>query len=149
MIYFDTCYIVKCYVAEVGCEKVRRLTESGESVGSCEFGRAEFFAAVHRHYREGHITGAAMAAVFRRLRADERAGHWTWFPVTSQSIEACAGVYEALPPSVFLRTADALHLSCAKTNGFKILYTHDARMAKAAPFFALKALDVISGENRP
>lgn len=143
MIYFDTSYIVKCYVAEAGYEKVRRLTESGESVGSCELGRAEFFAAIHRHYREDHMAQADMAAVFHRLRADEGAGHWTWFPITSQSIEACAAMYETLPPSVFLRTADAIHLSCAKTNGFKILYTHDAQMAKAAPFFALRALDVI------
>ena len=145
MIYFDSAYIVKCYLSERGSDAVRRLAESGEATASCELARAEFSAAVHRHRRERKITDREAAAVFRRFREDCLEGYWTWFPLTSRLVEECCSVFEALPPDVFLRTADALHLACAKAQGFKTLYTNDEHLQSAASHFGVTAVDVTSG----
>ncbi len=144
LIYFDTCYIVKCYFSEQGSEAVRQLTGAGESVGSCELARIEFFSAVHRHFREGKISGKTLSSVFHRFREDEHAGYWTWFPIHSKLMEECCAIFETLPPSVYLRSADALHLCCAKAKGFKTLYTNDENISGAAPHFGLKVVDVTS-----
>jgi len=99
---------------------------------------------VHRHFREGNISGKALSSVLHRFREDEQAGYWTWFPITSGLIEECCALFETLPASVYLRSADALHLCCAKANRFKTLYTNDEAISVAAPYFGLKAIDVIS-----
>ncbi len=123
---------------------MRRLTGMGEAVGSCEWARIEFFSAVHRHFREGKISAKARSSVFCRFREDERDGYWTWFPIHANLMEECCAIFETLPSSVYLRSADALHLCCAKANGFKTLYTHDGNILAAAPHYDLKAVDVIS-----
>lgn len=41
MIYFDTAYLTKCYLNEIGSNEVRRLAEQHEQVACCVFGRLE------------------------------------------------------------------------------------------------------------
>ena len=55
MIYFDTSYIIKCYLNEAGSAPVRRLAESSEGMGCSLHGRMEFWTAVKRIVREGLI----------------------------------------------------------------------------------------------
>lgn len=143
MIYFDSAYIVKCYLWETGSEDVRALAESGDSIGSCELARVEFSAAVHRQVREKHISEKQAAGVFQRFHHDERDGYWTFFPLTTPLMEQCGDFFETLPRHVFLRTADALHLLCAKKQGFKTLYSNDAHLLAAASHFGLNGIDVI------
>ena len=41
MIYFDTSYVIKCYLNEAGSAEVRRLAESANGIGCCQHGRLE------------------------------------------------------------------------------------------------------------
>ena len=45
-----------------------------------------------------------------------------------------------LPSTVFLRAADALHLTCAAEEGCTAIHTSDRHMTAAAPAFGLQAV---------
>ena len=143
MIYFDTSYVIKCYLNEAGSAEVRRLAESANGIGCCLHGRLEFWTAVKRNVREKLITPVEADATFQRFEEDEANGVWHWFPVQPETIEmACRRVASA-SDSIFLRAADALHLACAEENGFTDFYTHDGHLLAAAPIFGIEAKDVI------
>jgi hypothetical protein len=55
MIYFDTSYLLKCYLAEPGHEAVRALARDQGPVACCTLGRTEWQAGIHRHLREGRL----------------------------------------------------------------------------------------------
>ena len=143
MIYFDTSYVIKCYLNEAGSAELRRLAESANGIGCCLHGRLEFWTAVKRNVREKLITSPEADATFQRLVEDETAGVWHWFPVQPEMIElACRRVASAAD-SIFLRAADALHLACAAEHGFADFFTHDRHLLAAAPVFGIAAKDVI------
>jgi predicted nucleic acid-binding protein len=48
-----------------------------------------------------------------------------------------------LPNSVFVRSGDALHLTCAAEQGFREVYTNDRHMLQAAKQFKLVGIDVV------
>lgn len=143
MIYLDTSYIVKCYVFEPGTEAILAWLEGRTGLSCAAHGRIEFFAAVGRHVREKRLRPAEARKVFRSLEADERRDLWNWIPVTAELIrEACARI-EALPPDVPLRSADALHLTCAAASGFEAVYSHDRHLLAAARHFGLEPVDLL------
>ena len=45
MIYFDTSYMLKCYLPEHGQDEVTQVWEQAETVVCCELGKSEFVAA--------------------------------------------------------------------------------------------------------
>ena len=143
MIYFDTSYIVKCYLNETGSTEVRALAESAAGLSSCLHGRAEFWTAVKRNVREKLITAAEATATFERFEADESAGVWHWFPLDTPLVELTCRRVAAAPDTVFLRAADALHLACAAEQGFTEIYSHDRHVLAAVSVFGLVAKDVI------
>lgn len=55
MIYFDSSYLIKCYLPEPGHELVRHLAREQPFVSCCILGKVECRAAVHRHFREGRL----------------------------------------------------------------------------------------------
>jgi predicted nucleic acid-binding protein len=86
MIYFETSYIIKCYLNEAGSAPVRRLAESSEGMGCSLHGRVEFWTAVKRNVREQLITAEEAATTFRLFQEDEANGVWHWFPVETNSV---------------------------------------------------------------
>lgn len=143
MIYFDTSYILKCYLNEAGSTPVRRLAESTEGMGCGLHGRVEFWTAVKRNVRERLISAEEAAATLQRFQEDEANGVWHWFPVETNCVRLACQRIAAAPGTVFLRAADALHLACAVAQGFQEIYTHDRHMLTAATAFGLTARDVI------
>ena len=143
MIYLDSTYIVKCYVQERGTPEVLRLVQTHPGRASCGHGRLEFWTAIHRQVREGNLTRADAEQVYRQFRLDEDAGLWVFFPVTTDLIRQGCATIDGLPDSVVIRSADALHLACAREQGFTEIYSNDRHLLAAAPHFGLAGKNVI------
>jgi predicted nucleic acid-binding protein len=143
VIYFDTSYLAKCYLNEPGAEKVRAIAERAEGLCSCELARAEFFATIHRHFREGRLKRAQMKRVLSLFEGDEADGVWAWFAVTSELVRSVCESIRALPATTFIRSADALHLKCAYEHGHRELYSNDRHMIAAGPRFQMNVRNVI------
>ena len=143
MIYFDTAYLLKCYLAEPGHQRVRQLARQLGPVACCELGKIECRAGIHRHLREGKLTLLQAQQLFQLLRQDDAMGLWSWLPLTGRLVELATQAYEHLPASVFLRSADALHLACAVEQGFPDIYSNDRHLLAAASHFGLVGKNVI------
>ena len=143
MIYFDTAYLLKCYIKEVGWEEVRSLAHQREMVASSAYGKMELHAALHRKLREGEVTGGQLTTIFGQLELDESQRLWTWLSLTEFIMASVVDSFRTLPDRVFVRTADAVHLVTAKTNGFSDIYSNDTHLLAAAPHFGLEGKNII------
>ena len=142
MTYFDSCYLAKLYLREPDSPAVRaRAAERGD-LASCAIAWGEVLATFHRHLRKGRLAARDFRLLALQLEADVRSGLWTVLPVTSGLVEAQARRMARLPDSVFLRAADALHLTCAVEAGAKEIYSNDRRLVAAAPHFGLRAVSL-------
>ena len=93
--------------------------------------------------REGNLTRADAEQVYRQFRLDEDAGLWVFFPVTADLIRQGCATIDGLADGVFIRSADALHLACAREQGFTEIYSNDRHLLAAAPHFGLAGKNVI------
>ncbi|MDP9291227.1 MAG: type II toxin-antitoxin system VapC family toxin [Verrucomicrobiota bacterium] len=143
MIYLDTSYIVKCYVREPGTSEVLQLVREQSGRATCIHGRVEFWSAIHRHVREGNLTGDEAGAVWRQFERDERGKLWDWLSLDHAVVQRSCRVLERPAPSLFLRCADALHLACAAENGFAEIFSNDSHLLAAAESFGLVGRNVI------
>ena len=142
-LYFDSNYVLKCYVPEPGAHLVRALASRPVMKSSSRFGRIEVMAALHRKVREGSLTRAQHKTLWANVMADEAAGVWTWLPFDGAVENAMVQAFLALGSKVFLRTGDAMHLATASVNGFKAIHSHDKHVLRAATAFGLKGVDVL------
>ena len=143
MIYFDTCYMLKCYLPEPGHAEVSELWRQSEDVVCCELGQVEFASALHRHLREDRITPDGLKEVLATWHEDQAAGLWRWLPLDGLLIAAVVSSFERLSANVYLRSGDAVHLVCAREQGLTQIYTNDRHLKLAADHFALTAFDVV------
>ena len=143
MIYLDTSYIAKCYLHEPGSPEILEWLEGNTGLTCCLHGRLELVSAFKRHHRESRLRANQLKQVLTRLKADEEDLVWNWIPVTETMVrEACDRV-AALPKSTCIRSADALHLTCAATHGFREVHTHDRHMLAAAKHFGVQGCDIL------
>lgn len=143
MIYLDTSCLLKLYAQERGSEQLASWL-TGKSTWCCaRHGRLELVSALKRHQREGRLDQPGLQLALARLAADEKEQLLTWLPVGDTLIDSACAALVALPPSVHLRAADALHLACAQDAGLKEIHSHDRHLLAAAPHFGLKGVDVI------
>lgn len=140
--YLDAGYIAKFYVDEPDSVSVRRLAESLGAVHCAALGRVEVAAALHRKLREGVFGDVAFREIMAQFEDDCSGGLWTWIPVTAAVLASTVATIRGAPKSVFLRTADAIHLACARESGFTEVYTGDHHMTIAAPHFRVRAVAV-------
>jgi predicted nucleic acid-binding protein len=141
--YFDSAYIAKFYLDEPESDAVRRLAESLGHVRCAQIGHVEVAAVFHRKFREGAFDAGAFREVTAQFDDDCGQGLWTWLPLTSALVQRAAVAFSNLPRPVFLRAADALHLTCAQEHGLREIYTNDRHMSSAARHFRLKARIVV------
>ncbi len=143
MIYFDSTYIIKCYLAEPGSAQVLALAHSHPGRACAAHGRVEFFSAVKRHVREGDLASASANEAMHQFIRDEAMDLWSFLPITRSLIESACTRLAALPKGVLCRAADALHLTCAAENRFGAIYSNDRRLIAAAPYFGVEGIDVM------
>ena len=142
MNYFDTSYMVRLYFEEPGWEEVREL-RTAEPWACCLHGRAETIAAFHRKFREALIARDKFLEMVGQFDDDCRNGEFHWLPVEERLVAALTDDFLQLPPTLFLRAADALHLACAREHGFKTIYSNDKNLLAAAKHFGLRGKNVI------
>ena len=146
MTYFDTAYIVKCYVKEEGWQQVRELSRKQEHVSCSVYGRLELHGALHRKMREHALTEQQLKIVLRQFRVDEEARLWTWLPLTAAVMTEVATTFTSLSGDVCLRTGDAIHLLTARRNGLQEVYSNDQRLLDAAAAVGMQGRNVIRTE---
>ena len=143
MIYFDSAYVAKFYLNEPGQDAVRSCAIDAGEVATCELALAEVNAVFHRKLREGFLAPDEVAIFFAEFTRDVQQGHWKLLPLNSGLLEQVASAYRTLPSTAYLRSADALHLMCARENGFAEIHTNDRHLLSAAPHFGLRGIDLI------
>ena len=140
--YFDSAYLAKLYLAEQGSEAVRKLAAPLTAVACCSHGRVELAFVFHRKLREGAIDTAGLHARMEQVRDDTEQGFLRWLPVDETLIAGAVNAVFSIGQQDFLRAADALHLVCAKQNGFKTIYSNDRHLLAGAKRFAIRGRDV-------
>ncbi len=143
MIYFDTCYMLKCYLDEPGHREVKALWLADGKVSCCEIGRAEFVAGIHRHVREGRLPPDDFTEIVLQWREDRDGFLWNWVPPKEELFEEVERLFSLLPPTVYLRASDALHLASAKMLGLGEIYSNDRHLLKAAEYFGIVPRNVV------
>jgi hypothetical protein len=137
MIACDTSAVAKFYVPEKESRDLRRLLESEDGVCVSELVRPELMAVFHRRLREGTWDQRDFVAAVRQFQHDDLAGFWTWLPLDSSIARAAADAFATLPPSIFLRASDCIHIVTALHHGFTEFVTFDAHQLKAAAAMGL------------
>ena len=122
---------------------MRQFAYQAAGLSSCEIARVEFCSVIQRHLREGNINSQEAQDVLNDFEQDEGDGVWKWFPVSAALIQSACKSIDGLPSTTFLRALDAIHLACARENGFSEIYTNDRRMLDCARYFSLKGINLI------
>jgi predicted nucleic acid-binding protein len=143
MIYFDSAYLAKCYLAEPGHREVRALAERAGPIKSAEWARIEVAAVFHRHLREGRFNAKDQREFNLQFTQDSLDGVVSFIPVSPALLAITQSAYLSLPPALFLRSADCLHLCAAVEAGFKEIHSNDRHLLAAAAHFGLRGIDVI------
>jgi predicted nucleic acid-binding protein len=104
---------------------------------------AEIAAVFHRKLRDGAFGGAAFREVMAQFVEDSAQQLWDVAPSHPRPGGTSSHAFARLPKSVFLRAADALHLTCAQEHGLWEIYTNDRHMSSAARHFKLKPATVV------
>jgi predicted nucleic acid-binding protein len=144
MIYFDATFLVRLYVEEPGYAEIRALPRPNEVVSSSILGKMETEAAFHRKLREGTLSRADLCEVNAQLTDEEKYGMIEWHPLTPRVIEDVRSAFLDLPPNVFLRAGDAIHLVTAAAAGFKEIFSNDKHLLAAASIFKLKGINPLA-----
>ena len=140
MVFCDTSAVAKLYVPEKESPAVRAKLEAEDQVLVSELVRVELMGVFHRQLRGNKWTQAQFTTAVRQFTNDDVGGFWTWLALDTAIIETAAKTYTTLPDSVFLRSADCLHLVTAIHHGFTDIYTYDTHQTSAAASLGLRAL---------
>jgi uncharacterized protein len=135
--YFDTSYVAKFYLKEPESAQVRELVRETDFICSSLWTLAEFHAVLHRRFREGAFSHVEASELSRRFSEHIDEGLWNLIPVTESLLRRTSALVLSCPRDIFLRTADAVHLTSALGAGELEIWTNDRHMLAAAPHFGL------------
>jgi predicted nucleic acid-binding protein len=143
MIFCDTSTLAKYYVVERESAAVRTHLDAADQVMASALARAELMAVFHRRLREKKWSRHQFLAVTGQFFKDDSDGFWSWVPLDDGVIEQATRTYATLPGTVFLRTADCLHLVTALRHGCGEICTHDIHQIKACPALGLRPTVIV------
>ena len=135
--YLDAAYIVKVYLNEPDSEAVRRLIREADSLTSSEWSVVEVTCAFRRQFREGKLNAAQLQSAVELFREHAEALIWNLVPIGSGWMRRLTGFVSNLPPDVYLRAGDMVHLMAARESGESEIWTSDRHMLAAASHFGL------------
>ena len=140
--YFDTSYIAKFYFNEPDSPRIRELVRKADIIHSSLWAFAEFHAVLHRRLREGAYSLKEVRLMTLRFSEHVAAGLWNLIPVNEALLRRTSTLMVAGPRDLFLRTADAVHLTTAQEIGEREVWTNDRHMLAAAAYFGLAGRSV-------
>ncbi len=140
--YFDTSYIAKFYFNEPESSRVRELVRNADTIYSSLWALAEFHAVLHRRVREGSYAHGNASDLASRFSAHIGDGLWNLIPITEGVLRRTSALILSAPQNLFIRTADAVHLTTAQEAGEREVWTHDRHMLAAAAYFGLSGRSV-------
>ena len=140
--YFDTSYIAKFYFNEPDSPRVRALVREADAIHSSLWALAEFHAVLHRRLREGVLSPNEARGLASRFSEHIEHGLWNLIPVSEALLRRTGALMVSAPRDLFLRTADAVHLTTAHELGALDVWTNDRHMLAAAAYFGLTGRSV-------
>lgn len=140
--YFDTSYIAKFYFNEPESSRVRDLVRNADTIYSSLWAFAEFHAVLHRRVREGSYSHTHASDLASRFSAHIGDGLWNLIPLTEGVLRRTSALILSAPRDLFIRTADAVHLTTAHEAGEREVWTNDRHMLAAAAYFGLSGRSV-------
>ena len=141
--YFDSNYLFKLQIAEIGSAEVRKHAASVLEIHSASHARAEFASAAFGKVREGFATLADYKRLIAQFKADLASSTILLLPLTDTILERVETVFATAPTTTYLRAADAIHLATAAEHGFLEIHSNDRHLLAAAPCFGLIGVNVI------
>ena len=140
--YFDTCYIAKFYFNEPESPRVRELVRKADVIHSSLWALPEFHAVLHRRLREGASSAIDASDLASRFSEHIEDGLWNLIPVNEALLRRTSALIVSAPRDLFIRTADAVHLTTAQEIGERAVWTNDRHMLAAAAYFGLAGRSV-------
>jgi predicted nucleic acid-binding protein len=136
-VYFDTSYIAKFYFNEPESPRIRELVRKADTIHSSLWALAEFHAVLHRRMREGAASPSDTRELAERFSEHIEGGLWNLIPVNEALLRRTSVLMLSAPREIFIRTADAVHLSTAHEIGERAVWTNDRHMLAATAYFGL------------
>jgi predicted nucleic acid-binding protein len=136
-VYLDTSYIAKFYFNEPESRRVRELVRTADTIRSSLWALAEFHGVIHRHLRDGSLSPKVAQELSALFHEHVREGLWKLIPVQEALLRRTSALIVSAPPDLFIRTADAVHLTTAQEAGERDVWTNDRHMLAAAAYFGL------------
>ncbi len=140
--YFDTSYIAKFYFNEPESVRVRELVRKADVIHSSLWALAELHTVLHRRIREGASSPKDARELSLRFSEHIAEGLWSLIPVNEALLRRTSALVVSGPPDLFIRTADAVHLTTAQEIGERAVWTNDRHMLAAASYFGLRGQSV-------
>lgn len=141
-LYFDTAYVAKCYINEPDSEAVRKLVQTSSGMYTSIWSVAEMGCVFQRQIREFKMPKSEAALARDFFLADLQDGVWSVLPISERFLFRVELLINTLPPSLYLRAGDAIHLVSAQEAGFTEIWSNDRRVLQAAPSFGLTGKSV-------
>ena len=140
--YFDTAYVAKFYLDESDSLQVRQLVQASGSIYTSALTLAEFQAVLHRRTREGLLSTQNASRLAAGFSSDVESRLWLLHSTSDALMRRTADLIAKISHEIFLRAADAIHLTTARDAGELEIWTNDRHMLAAAPHFGLKGRSV-------
>jgi predicted nucleic acid-binding protein len=134
--------VAKCYLNEGDSTPVRELAFNATGLYSSSWCIPELACVFQRHVRESRLTSAQAASLRDLFLDDVHGGVWSLVPISDRFLFRVESLVSALPPSMYLRAGDAIHLAAAQGAGFAEIWSNDKRLLAAAPHFGLTGKSV-------
>ena len=103
---------------------------------------SKFHSVLHRRLREGVSSHSDARDLSTRFSTHIENGLWNFILVNEAILRRTSALMISAPRDLFIRTADAVHLTTAQELGERDVWTNDRHMLAAANYFGLAGRSV-------